>query len=164
ISGWNVGITRAANVRRLTVSAYSALLCSRQFWELFREEKLLLFQSDSLLCGHNVLDFIGFDFVGAPAQRFDETFVINGGLSLRTRRKMLECIDQRGARPADQAEDVFFTDVMRTSVPAVLPDFEKACRFAVETVYRGHPVGVHGTDKCYHSPEVAEQIVRDTVY
>ncbi len=41
-----------------------------------------------------------------------------------------------------------------------MPSLVTACRFAVESMYTGHPVGVHGTDKCFHSTEIAEKITR----
>ena len=43
-----------------------------------------------------------------------------------------------------------------------LPDLRTALGFSVETMYTSHPVGVHGTNRRFHSVEVAERIVGDT--
>jgi hypothetical protein len=157
LAGWNVTITKFTRGARLPVADYNAILTSPSFWQTFTEDKLLLFQSDSLLAGSNVEEFLGYDFVGAPCARFDEEYIANGGLSLRTRRVMLECL-AGFACPAGTPEDVFFTGALR-EMGASLPDLQTAASFAVESVYIRHPVGVHGTDKCYHSFEIAQKIV-----
>jgi hypothetical protein len=161
LQGWNVHVFKVRGLHRMTSDQYSALLTSRPFWDLMPEERILVLQSDCILSSANVEAFLQYDFVGAPAGRFDEQFIINGGLSLRSRRKMLECIAR--APFAGEPEDVFFTRTLR-AMGATLPDFATACRFAVESIYTEHPVGVHGTDKCYHSVEVAEKITRAIRY
>lgn len=157
VAGWNVRVLKVNNLYRTPVSVYNSILTSSQFWELFPEEKILIFQTDSLLCGHNIGEFLDYDFIGAPAVRFDEHFIANGGLSLRTRLRMLECLARQSA--GTETEDIYFTRLMR-ELPAKMPDFQTACRFALESVYTTHPVGVHGTDKCYHSMQIAERVVR----
>jgi len=70
------------------------------------------------------------------------------------------------ATPPDASclpEDVYFTAVLRT-LGARMPDIQTAARFAVESLYTEHPVGVHGTDKCFHSLEVVGKIVRAIPY
>jgi hypothetical protein len=47
---------------------------------------------------------------------------------------------------------------------ASLPDLETAAAFAVESIYTRHPVGVHGTDKCYHGIDVAQKVTRAIQY
>jgi hypothetical protein len=158
---WSVSIIKMNNVYRFARSQYNALLTARQFWERFTEEKLLIFQSDCILAGSNIDEFIQYDFIGAPSGPFDGEFIINGGLSLRTRSKMIECATRAVSR--GEPEDVFFSQALRQNGGA-LPDFDTACRFSVESIYKGHPVGVHGTDKYYHLTEVAEKIVRAIRY
>jgi hypothetical protein len=162
LTGWNVGITKFPRVGRLRVADYNGILISPAFWERFSEDKLLIFQADAILTGSNIEEFIGYDFIGAPCGTFDEKFVANGGLSLRSRRVMLDCVT-RHACPSDMPEDVFFTNALR-EMGASMPDFSTAAAFAVESVYTRHPVGVHGTDKCYHRVETAETIVRGISY
>lgn len=162
LQGWSARIAKLQGVGRLPDSAYNKLLMSAEFWNLFSEEKILIFQSDALLTGSHVGEFESCDYIGAPCGRFDEEYIANGGLSLRSRRLMLRCLSD--FRPADDvAEDIFFTAAARRA-GARVPDLDTATRFAVESLYTAHPFGVHGTDKCYHTVEVAQQIVRGTVY
>jgi hypothetical protein len=163
LPGWNVGITTIPTMgMRLLRSDYRAIKLSPNFWARFREEKVLVFEVDSLFSGPNVEEFISYDFVGAPCGRFDEHYVANGGLSLRTRQVMLDCLSRFSPEPG-MPEDVFFTNAVR-GLGGAMPDFETATRFSVESFYTAHPVGVHGTDKYYHSVEVAETITRAISY
>jgi hypothetical protein len=162
LTGWDVSATRLERVFHLSAADYNAMIMSPAFWRMFPEDKVLVFQSDAILCGPNIEDFMGYDYVGAPCGRFDEQYIANGGLSLRTRRLMLECAS-RLRPPPGMPEDVFFTtSLRRMGVP--MPTYASACRFAVESIYTEHPVGVHGTDKCFHPIETAEKITRAIAY
>lgn len=162
LRGWDVHIVKLQGTYRLSADGYNKLLTAPEFWQLFTEEKLLVFQSDALLAGANVAEFECYDYIGAPCGRFDEHFVANGGLSLRSRASMLKCLREFRA-PEGMPEDVFYTESARRGA-ARLPNLDTASRFAVESLYTTHPFGVHGTDKCYHSVEVAEKIVRAIAY
>lgn len=161
LSGWSVGITKL-RAMRLSTAEYNGILTSASFWQGFTEDRVLVFQSDSILTGPNIEEFIEYDFIGAPCGTLDEQFVVNGGLSLRSRRLMVDCTSHF-RRPDGMPEDVFFTAVLR-KLGARMPDVPTAARFAVESLYTEHPVGVHGTDKCYHTIEVAEKITRAIPY
>jgi hypothetical protein len=75
---------------------------------------------------------------------------------------MADCLTHFQPSPGEP-EDVFFTNAVR-QLGAVMPDFETATRFSVESVYTMHPVGVHGTDKYFHSVQVAQKITRAIRY
>jgi hypothetical protein len=157
LPGWRVVVAPIAKGPRLPRDGYNHLLLQEGFWKMFAEEQLLVFQTDSLLCGPNIGDFLDYDLVGAPCGRFDEEYVANGGLSLRRRDLMLDCLGR--ATPADgEPEDVFFTAGVR-ALGGKLPDVRTAACFALESIYVEHPVGVHGTDKNFHSLEVARAVV-----
>jgi hypothetical protein len=159
---YSVRVIKLQNIYSLTADAYNKLLMSAEFWNLFTEDRVLIFQSDTLLSGSNIGDFESFDYVGAPCGTFDEKYVANGGLSLRSREVMKKCLAD--FRPADGvAEDIFFTAATRR-LGARMPDLQTATRFAVESIYTSHPFGVHGTDKSYHSVEIAEKIVGSIIY
>jgi hypothetical protein len=163
LPGWDVRIIRIPTVAcHLPEASYNQIMTSPGFWGLFSESKLLVFQSDSLLSGANVEDFLRYDYIGAPCGRFDEQYIANGGLSLRTRRVMLDCLSRRRPQPG-VPEDVFFTQAVR-EIGAAMPDLPTAVRFSVESLYTTHPFGVHGTDKYFHSTDVAEKITRAISY
>jgi Protein of unknown function (DUF5672) len=163
LRGWDVDIKKIPGMGIcLSREDQRAMKMSPEFWMRFRESRLLIFEPDSLLSGPNVDDFADFDFVGAPCARFDEHYIANGGLSLRTRQVMLDCLARFTPEPGLR-EDIFFTNAVR-ELGAAMPDYETATRFSVESVYTAHPVGVHGTDKYYHSAEMAEKITRAISY
>jgi len=160
LSGWGVPLARLApGTWRISIEDYNELMTSPGLWQQFHENQVLVFQADALLTGPNIDDFLGYDFIGAPAGQLDEEYIVNGGLSLRSTRLMVDCVARGGQRPPGMLEDIYFTNQVRAmGVP--MPNFATAARFSVESVYRGHPVGVHGTNKNYHPIEVAERIVR----
>ena len=93
-----------------TVSDYSRLLAHPNFWQAMHADKVLIFQADSVLCSaspFSVDDFLAYDYIGAPWIQANHA-VGNGGLSLRSVRKMLH-IAQHFDRPV-HPEDVFFAD------------------------------------------------------
>lgn len=135
---------------------YNQLLLMPSFWELFREEKILVFQTDALLAGPGIDDFLDYDLVGAPFRSFDANYLANGGLSLRNRQAMLDCLAR--TRPAENEwEDAFFSDGVR-ALGGKMPDVHEASRFSVESIYTTHPVGVHGTNQYIHHLDVARKI------
>ena len=84
------------DIENLTQSEYSELLTTSYFWNLLKGEKILIYQEDSILFKNNIQDFLKYDFIGAPFnKRSDDTLnsVGNGGLSLRSKSKMLEVIN-----------------------------------------------------------------------
>jgi hypothetical protein len=168
LPGWQVPIGRLPEailtpIGGLELDTYTRLLCSPEFWRRFGEDKVLTFQTDTLLTGPRVGEYLGYDYIGAPCQLTQTgDCVLNGGLALRTRQLMLDCLV--GARPApDQPEDAFFTRRVR-ELGGTVPDFATAARFSIESHFVVQPLGVHGTDKFYHSIEMAERIVRAIEY
>jgi hypothetical protein len=163
LRGWDVSIAKIPGVGICFPREDNrAMRLSPEFWMRFRESRLLIFETDSLLSGPNVEDFANFDFVGAPCRQLDENYIANGGLSLRNRQVMLDCLAHFTPEPGTR-EDVFFTNAVR-DLGATMPDLETATHFSVETVYNTHPVGVHGTDKYHHNTDVAEKITRAISY
>jgi hypothetical protein len=159
---WDVWYRRVpGSGPRLSREHYNQLLMFPEFWASFPETKLLVFQSDSLLSSPHIDEFLDYDYIGAPVG-FDENYVANGGLSLRTRDVMLECL-KRFPPPQGENEDAYFTPAVRR-IGGAVPDFRTATRFCVESFYSAHPVGVHGTDKYFHSIEVARKIAQAIPY
>ena len=73
----------------------SAFLTKPWFWEqLAPADHVLLFQSDSIICANapqRVDDYLQYDMIGAPIA-FGMGQGYNGGLSLRSRKKMLDIV------------------------------------------------------------------------
>lgn len=93
-------------------------------------------------------DFLGVDYVGAPWPQFEDGHDVgNGGFSLRSRRLLQACADDRIG--GSEAEDIA---ICRRSRPWLeseygirFADRDLACRFSYErTVARGGEFGFHG--------------------
>ncbi|KAF4746198.1 hypothetical protein FOZ62_025133, partial [Perkinsus olseni] len=73
------------------------IMFNASFWEAIEPsnaDKVLVFQSDSVMCGSGDLDdFLEYDYIGAPwKHRPLGLSVGNGGFSLRSRSLLMECI------------------------------------------------------------------------
>lgn len=93
----------------------SAFLTNSWIWEsLAPAEHILLFQSDSMLCGNaarSVEDYFDYDFIGAPIRgEFGKGY--NGGLSLRKRSSVLRVLGtwdwEETKKDGDRFEDQWF--------------------------------------------------------
>lgn len=149
-----------ADTPRINTEVFNSLYKDPKFWNSFKEEHILTIQADCICCKPLNHIWLNFDMVGAPCGI--DTF--NGGLSLRKRSTMLECLRRYGpfADNTAEPEDVFFTKCLRL-MDAQIPNGYDAARFAVESFYYELPFGVHGTDKGYHGLHVAERIVEQVV-
>lgn len=146
-------------VNELTADGYNRLLTSKFFWEHIPAEKVLIFQHDSFLLRKGIDDFLQYDFIGAPI--FHEHLpmpCMNGGVSLRSKSKMLEVIKKI---PYDVNihgnEDIYFCRGIEM-IGGNFPTLETAMKFSCESVFSLGSLGVHAIEK-YLSPEQCEQIL-----
>jgi hypothetical protein len=110
------------------------------FWQLVRGEKILFFHADSVLCSnspHEISDYFVYDWVGAP---WTNGAVGNGGLSFRSRSKILSLLKIR-KYAGGIAEDIWYSEYLPL-VGKIAP-YQIAKTFAVETVFYENPFGVH---------------------
>ena len=133
--------------------AYTRMMTSVAFWDAMRADKVLTFQTDSVLCSMSpwrVDHFLQYDYVGAPWVRgipYDIQ-VGNGGLSLRTTRVMRWIINHVPFKEG-YVEDVYFARAVqrmqREGLPVRLAPVDMASKFAFEDEddVRAVPFGVH---------------------
>ena len=135
------------------IKNYNHMLTSVAFWEQFTEEHILIIQPDTVCLSPLDERFFRYGMIGAPCGKLDK-FTMNGGLSLRQRSVMLECL--HATPELAEPEDVFFTRVIRDRALAPVPNLLTAMEFSVESLWNGYnvPFGVHGTDKGYLDPDV----------
>jgi hypothetical protein len=146
----------------LSHQEYSNLLTTVNFWEMFYGEKILIYQEDSLLFHGNILPFLKYDFIGAPfLKNSDDTpnCVGNGGLSIRTKCKMLEVIKNHtlnGTRLNSSTlnymnfknltsppEDIYFSKNMQDFNIGDVANWDEAFKFSSEQVFNPTSVGGH---------------------
>jgi hypothetical protein len=136
--------------------AVSGFLTSPWLWDqLSAAKRVLLFQTDSIVCANSPVDiseFLEYDFVGAPiAPQYGQGF--NGGLSLRNPSLFLDIVRTgkfenapSGAGGAREFEDQWFYEMLKERNES-MPEVSVAKRFAVETVYYERPLGYHQPDR-----------------
>ena len=95
---------------------YNALLLSKVFWNaVIGRQKILVFQTDSILCPKSEYaldDFLEFDYIGSKWPRERPISMVidggNGGLSLRDWGKSMECLNRFPAKLWPGGEDGYF--------------------------------------------------------
>ena len=100
----------------LNAAAYNQLFLTKPFWNsLIGRQKILVFQTDSILCKRSdftIQEFFNFDYIGSDWNRawFCDFFIDggNGGLSLRDWQKSVETITRFPTPRIDFPEDIFF--------------------------------------------------------
>jgi hypothetical protein len=129
----NLGV---ANLRPL--QEYSQLLSSAHFYDWFKSEFVLIFQTDVLLRRKISEQWFQYDYVGAPCR--DGT-TLNGGLSLR-RVPFFKKVLASDTWQVNMAEDIWWSNMCR-KYHGTCPTMEDAKGFSVEALYSEDPDGLH---------------------
>ena len=136
----------------LTAAQYNALLVTKSFWDQVHAENILVFQTDTAICGsasRNLSRFEQFDYIGCPygdgktgRHRLwaNEPFYGIGGLSFRKKSAMMACI-ARGGQDKNPAEDVFFSACQHNKEPRPASDDLRA--FCTQHKFAGSSLGAH---------------------
>jgi hypothetical protein len=146
----------------LSVIEYNKLLTSLNFWEMLKGEKILIYQEDSFIFKNNIMDFIKWDYIGAPlplGTNDTPNSVGNGGLSLRTRNTIIEVIKRISPTETEYnsstinymktnglnypPEDVYFSKNMQELSIGKVADWNIASDFSSESHYNYNSFGGH---------------------
>ena len=137
------------------------LLTSASLWHQVQGEKILYFQFDSVVCSnspYNLSQFLEYDFIGAPWRNGK---CCNGGLSLRSRTKMIEMYESgRAPFPLHETnEDIWLMRHLASFSGRIAPA-HIAQMFSVETVYHPRPWAVHKPNFDELGPANMKQFMR----
>jgi hypothetical protein len=120
-------------------------------WKKIKEDKVLIFQSDTIIL-RNISDteFPKLSMLGPVCVNLtdEQKFMINGGFSLRDKKLMLELCKNKIIN--SDIEDLFYTEQIRQHYPELMPSIQECNNFAIESI--GNKLtakGIHGTDKYY---------------
>jgi hypothetical protein len=106
-------------------------------------EKILMFQMDSLLLRYGIDGFLKYDYIGAPWTKPKEgSFIGNGGLSIRTKQKMIDIVKNNNTY-LPEWEDIYFVKHLKDNLPTI----DVAMRFSVEDIFYPKPIGLHNPIK-----------------
>jgi hypothetical protein len=103
-------------VNKLSNRYYNEMLLSPSFWDaIYGRGKILIFQTDSILCDNSAYsldDFIQFDYIGSKWGRYRPIGILvdggSGGLSLRDWDWTTKCLDRFPPIPWPGGEDGYF--------------------------------------------------------
>ena len=141
---------------------YNRLFLSADFWAKVDAENILVFQTDTALCGkplkRKIDQFLKYSYIGCAYDNIsigrkaspwpNQTFYGVGGLSFRKKSFMLQCIAAPG-RPT-HAEDVAFSWCAENLPGATKPESAQIiANFCAQSAYRAEapgPFGVHKTN------------------
>lgn len=144
-------------------SQYNLMLSCTDFWKLFTGEKILIYQEDTFIFKNNIMDFIQWDYIGAPwpkCQNDTPNCVGNGGLSLRSKSAMIGVIKRIGitetiynsstlnymnnSNITVPPEDVYFSKNIQELNIGKVADWNNAYNFSSETYLNPESFGAHG--------------------
>jgi hypothetical protein len=152
------------DMNNVTYNDYNNLLLTKEFWNMFKGEKILLYQSDSLILKHNIGDFLNYDFVGAPFNKNSKVIlgmeqVGNGGLSLRSKSTMIEILNNKDRCDTQYSnvslshkitnkldnilEDIFFCQNMQNLKIGDVANYDVARRFCMDTIFNEDAFAMH---------------------
>jgi hypothetical protein len=114
-------------IDKLRARMYNSLLLSEDFWNsMYGRNKILIFQTDSVLCEsskYRLEDFLKFDYIGSKWDRKRPVGIVvdggNGGLSLRDWQLSKQCLKRFSANHWPGGEDGYFAfhlDLMGANV------------------------------------------------
>lgn len=145
----NMGIDNFTNIE------HSEYMETADFWRKVKGNKVLIFQTDSLLLRSGIDEFLEYDYIGAPWRKPKEGQMVgNGGLSLRTKDVMIKICEEN---PVTEQiwEDIYFMKHMKGVGVA---DVETAKKFSMEDVYSPNPLGVHNPIR-HIEPNLLEKVL-----
>lgn len=123
------------------ITDYNKLLTSLSFWESVPFDKVLIFQHDSMILRPGIDEFLEWDYVGAP-WKF-QMHGGNGGLSLRSKKAMIETLSVHTWDQSKGNEDIFFSNnLIGKLAPRCVCE-----KFSCETTYKLGTFGIHAIDK-----------------
>ncbi len=130
------------NIQNLTISEYSTLLTTKDFYTQIPTDLFLIFQTDSMIFSKNkhlINNFLHYDYVGAPWSYIlhNNAQIGNGGFSLRKKSVILNIIDT--VEYKGEPEDVYFSCSGKLNVPTV----DEAKTFSIEQIYSPVSFGCH---------------------
>jgi hypothetical protein len=166
-----------------TQNEYNNLLLTTNFWNNISSEKILIYQSDSFIFKDNISDFIEWDYIGASFSKYKmmlaDNQVGNGGLSLRSKSKMLEILNTvdlkdnvysklvnnyKNIKKLDNyPEDIIFSQNMQTMGIGKVADYETGKKFSVDLEYNDDSFGMHCMwNGCKNWEEVIDKAYNNT--
>jgi hypothetical protein len=150
------------NIDNVDINQYSKLLTDIDLWNKFNGEKILIYQEDSIIFNKNIIQFLKYDYVGAPwphGQNDNTKLVGNGGFSLRSKSVMIKVIKKisltdtkynsstlnymKKCNITVPPEDVYFSKNIIDFSLGNVADWDTATQFSTESIVNYDSFGGH---------------------
>ena len=132
--------------QEININSYNKLLTSTDFWsEVINYNRVLIFQSDSMLLKKGITDFYKWDYIGA-SWTWNDQYCGNGGLSLRNPKTMLKILESF-KKEGELNEDHWFCEKMFTNNIGKLAPISVADKFSCEAKFKLGTIGIHAINK-----------------
>ena len=174
-------ITYKEDIPNITIDGYNSILLNLDFWTNLPTETILIFQTDCFM--YKMFDdrFLEYDFLGASnvicfLENNTQYTGINGGLSLRKKTAMIDCILKLAFEKIykiierqniviekvhnlyKQNEDVFFS-LACEFLGKKLILYNDRKMFSIEAEYNIDACFHHGWNKSYHTQNMTMEIL-----
>ena len=177
-------ITYKEDIPNITIDGYNSILLNLDFWTNLPTETILIFQTDCFM--YKMFDdtFLEYDFLGASnviclLENNTQYLGINGGLSLRKKTAMIDCIlkldfqniykiiekqnivIEKEHNLYKQNEDIFFSLACEFLGKKLIP-YNDRKMFSIEAEYNIDTCFHHGWNKSYHTQNMTMEILAST--
>jgi hypothetical protein len=161
------------------VTDYNNILLDLEFWEnnFTSFDKVLIFQTDTMMFNHGIENFYDYDYIGAPwpDSLSKVVSVGNGGFSLRSVKATIDCLKNRDNISIDnylqydinenklggQPEDIIFSYGM-LQLGYNVPPVEIAKYFSQETInFNDKSIGAHRLD--YFNKSLYDKLLNNSI-
>ncbi|MES2592403.1 MAG: DUF5672 family protein [Bacteroidota bacterium] len=131
-------------------------MTSLDFWNGLYYDKVLVFQSDSMILRNGIYEFLEYDYIGSPWQHLE--IGGNGGFSIRDKAKTLALLNKKPYTfELHGNEDEYFSKYLHEVGGKVAPR-EMCLKFGCESIFTLGTFGYHAIDK-HLTPAECEQII-----
>jgi hypothetical protein len=139
----------------LNADGYNSLFKKPSFWNKVHAEHILVFQTDTVLCGksmNKINNFLKYPYIGCPFddKRVGDHPVIEnypfygiGGLSFRKKSFMMDCIKRHPNVEDTYAEDVFFSKCVKDEGNKENVTVDVLNNFCTQHIYAKDSFGAH---------------------
>ena len=139
----------------LTADGYNSLFTKVRFWNKINAEHILVFQTDTVICENSlnkINKFLKYSYVGCP---FDDkkvgdhpiwgnyAFYGIGGLSIRKKSFMVDCIKKNPDIEDNYAEDILFSKCIKDNGNPENITIDVLNNFCTQHIYTKNSFGAH---------------------
>ena len=101
------------NKIKISIKEYSNLLTDKNFWSKIKEENIMVLQSDCLILRDYDFENFKYGMIGPVSlSKYENSFVMNGGFSLRKKDLMIELCNKK--KEINVNEDIYFSNLIVT--------------------------------------------------